>query len=75
MKLRRTVIVASALAASFAFTNAVRAQVVVPSRPTAPQVGEGMEAPDFNVVALDGKQIWLADYRGKLVLLVFWSTG
>ncbi|MXV74228.1 redoxin domain-containing protein [Candidatus Poribacteria bacterium] len=36
---------------------------------------EGQVLPEFSpVVDLDGKPVWLADYRGKLVLLDFWAT-
>jgi peroxiredoxin len=35
---------------------------------------QGMRAPDFTVMSLDGKQIRLADLRGKRVVLDFWAT-
>jgi len=31
-------------------------------------------APDFSLVALDGKTMRLSDFRGKAVLLNFWAT-
>lgn len=31
-------------------------------------------APDFSLVALDGKPLRLSDYSGKVVLLDFWAT-
>jgi cytochrome c biogenesis protein CcmG/thiol:disulfide interchange protein DsbE len=31
-------------------------------------------APDFSVTDLSGRQLTLADYRGKVVLLNFWAT-
>jgi peroxiredoxin len=31
-------------------------------------------APDFTVVDLEGKQVRLSDFRGKLVVLNFWAT-
>ena len=34
----------------------------------------GETAPDFTVKGLDGKDIKLSDYKGKNVLLVFWTT-
>ena len=40
-----------------------------PKPPTASRV-----APLFAVKTLDGKEIKLADYRGKVVLLYFWGT-
>jgi peroxiredoxin len=33
-----------------------------------------MVAPDFELVATDGGQVRLSDYRGQLVLLNFWAT-
>ena len=35
---------------------------------------EGDQAPDFRVLADDGRTVSLADYRGKVVLLDFWAT-
>lgn len=37
-----------------------------------PQVGK--PAPDFAVKDVNGKEHKLADYRGKVVLVVFWAT-
>ena len=36
--------------------------------------GAGKPAPDFTVKDLDGKDISLAQYRGKVVLVNFWAT-
>ena len=38
-------------------------------------LGPGQPSPQFSATALDGKRISLADYRGKPVLIVFWSTS
>jgi peroxiredoxin len=35
---------------------------------------KGVEAPDFELKALDGKTVKLSDLRGKAVLLNFWAT-
>jgi peroxiredoxin len=35
---------------------------------------EGIQAPDFELVSLDGQKVKLSDYRGKAVLLNFWAT-
>ena len=40
-----------------------------PKPPAASKV-----APPFRVKTLDGKEIKLADYRGKVVVLYFWAT-
>lgn len=37
-------------------------------------VGAGSEAPDFTLQDLNGKQVSLKDYRGKVVFLNFWAT-
>lgn len=36
--------------------------------------GSAAGAPDFTLPALDGSTVHLSDYRGKVVLLDFWST-
>ena len=35
---------------------------------------KGAVAPDFELLALDGKKVKLSDYKGKAVLLNFWAT-
>lgn len=40
---------------------------------TAP-LSEPVQAPDFNVKALDGTSLQLAELQGKTVLLNFWAT-
>jgi cytochrome c biogenesis protein CcmG, thiol:disulfide interchange protein DsbE len=35
---------------------------------------EHLAAPDFNLPQLDGQQLRLSSYRGKVVLLDFWAT-
>ena len=37
-------------------------------------LGPGQPAPGFSATALDGSRISLTDYRGKPVVLVFWSS-
>jgi peroxiredoxin len=32
------------------------------------------QAPDFGLTTIDGKEIALSDYRGKVVLINFWAT-
>lgn len=34
----------------------------------------GVEAPDFTLGDLDGKEVKLSDFRGKSVVLVFWAS-
>ncbi len=37
-------------------------------------VSIGHKAPDFTITGIDGKQIKLADYKGKYVMLDFWAS-
>lgn len=37
-------------------------------------VDEGMEAPDFQLQTLDGKEMKLSELQGQAVLLNFWAT-
>jgi peroxiredoxin len=41
---------------------------------TAKPIQPGLEAPDFTFPDLNGKEISLTDYRGKVVLVNIWAT-
>lgn len=45
-------------------------------RPVTSLVGEikGAQAPDFELVSLDGSKVKLSDFKGKAVVLNFWAT-
>jgi len=45
-------------------------------RPVTSLVGDvrGVQAPDFELVSLDGRKVKLSDFRGKAVVLNFWAT-
>jgi peroxiredoxin len=47
--------------------------VIAPDELPAPDLILGDKAPEFSLKSLSGKQIRLADLRGKSVLLVFWA--
>ena len=42
--------------------------------PTPAMLGAGAKAPEFPSFDLDGKEVRLADYRGKVLILDFWAT-
>jgi peroxiredoxin len=55
------------------------ALLVAPGQKSAWSMGErppavGNTATDFSLPDLDGRQVRLSDYRGKMVLLNFWAT-
>jgi len=37
-------------------------------------VQDTKKAPDFTLLSIDGKEINLSDYKGKIVILDFWAT-
>lgn len=39
-----------------------------------PYISPGHRAPEFTMESLDGREIRLSDYRGRVVLLDFWAT-
>jgi peroxiredoxin len=45
-----------------------------PSADSSTPASGGAAAPDFTLPALDGSTIHLSDYKGKVVLIDFWST-
>jgi thiol-disulfide isomerase/thioredoxin len=69
------VILAVVVAATFAVYFADKATRVDPSASTRPASAKaGEPAPDFSVKDLNDKEVKLADYRGKVVLVNFWAT-
>ncbi len=53
--------------------TAIVAAATATPRPT-PVGHETVAAPDFTLQTLDGEEVSLSDYRGKLVMLNFWAT-
>jgi peroxiredoxin len=46
-----------------------------PFKPSGkPLLGKGVPAPSFSLPGLDGKNVSLADFKGKVVLLNIWAT-
>lgn len=60
----------SALVVSAALALAAMAADV----PTPPMLAAGTLAPEFSSFDLDGKEVRLADYRGRVLILDFWAT-
>lgn len=69
--LRNVHVNAPLTAASFKFTLPAGAHL--PTPPPA-LLAAGTVAPDFAATAPDGSQVHLSDYKGKTVVLDFWST-
>ncbi|MEK9629706.1 MAG: TlpA disulfide reductase family protein [Nitrospinota bacterium] len=44
------------------------------SGPAFAQIEEGVDAPNFTLKNLEGKEVSLRDFRGKYVLVNFWAT-
>lgn len=56
------------------FLTMLKESLSIPTSAGAkPRLGIYPKAPDFSATALDGKTIRLSDYKGKVVLLVFFS--
>lgn len=47
---------------------------VEPVGPVKQDIEIGKEAPDFTLKNLNGEEVSLSDYRGKIVLINFWAT-
>ncbi len=72
--LRNVRVNAPLTAANFKFTLPPGAHLPTPPAPPKPLLANGTPAPDFAAVALDGSTVHLSDYKGKTVVLDFWST-
>ncbi len=68
------VILSVAILGMLAFGKWVDRQRI--KRPATSLVGDvrGAQAPDFELVSLDGRKVKLSDFRGKAVVLNFWAT-
>ena len=69
--LRNVKVNAPLTAANFKFTLPPGAHLPVPPPPL---LAAGTTAPDFTAVAPDGSLVHLSDFKGKTVVLDFWST-
>jgi thiol-disulfide isomerase/thioredoxin len=44
------------------------------SKETSKITGDNNKAPEFTLASIDGKDIKLSDYKGKVVIVDFWAT-
>lgn len=65
---------AAAFSASALLAAAVSVLAIAPGRALAVSPVAGMAAPDFTVRTLGGDHVSLHDYRGRVVLVLFWSS-
>jgi thiol-disulfide isomerase/thioredoxin len=67
---------AAALALLINGSRRLRAPESAPSpEPVPAETAQGSSAaPDFSLTTLDGRQLRLSDYKGKVILIDFWAT-
>ena len=52
----------------------LRSELGVPAPEGSAFRGEPVQAPEFVLKDMEGKESKLGDYKGRVVLLVFWTT-
>ena len=70
----KTSLVAFASAALVLSSTLTTTAVAADLTPPHPILGAGVLAPEFSSFDLAGKEVRLADYRGKVLILDFWAT-
>jgi hypothetical protein len=56
------------------FTDNPGVQTFVKQMEKIKPISLGHKAPDFTTTGIDGKQVSLADYKGKYVMIDFWAS-
>jgi peroxiredoxin len=51
----------------------VESTVQVEGHPAVPTVGQS--APEFDLTLFSGQKVALKDFLGKVVVIIFWSSG
>ena len=67
-------IIAVIVAAALYLDKATRLKPKAAGAKTTANAGSGQPAPDLTLKDLDGKEISVAQYKGKVVLVNFWAT-
>jgi len=80
MKNNLILLISLVLFSSFTFVNCQNAESKDADPPVTKsglhnaEVPDVNLAPDFNLVGIDGSQVNLSDYKGKVVMINFWAT-
>ncbi len=72
--MKKILLVAVILAALVLLTRWADRNFPAPNRPAASEAASAAAAPEVTMKDLQGRDVSLADYKGKVVLVNFWAT-